>query len=228
MRMEWKSEWPFWVVLAAMLLLGAVTWPSAPERIPVHWDLTGQPDRYGGRVQGLLAVPGLALLVYVAMLLAPRFDPGRANYPRFWGVYTALRLAVLLVLALAYGVIHLWIRGLAVDVGLLVGGAVGLLFLLVGSVLGKVRPTWFVGIRTPWTLSSKRAWIKTHRLGGWLFLLMGAAVILAAVVQTEAVLSLALALSLGSLAVLTVYSYVVWRADPDRIPPAGTLPAEEG
>ena len=44
---------------------------------------------------------------------------------------------------------------------------------VVENLLAKIRPNWFVGIKTPWTLISKLSWIKTHRLGEWLFMVMG-------------------------------------------------------
>ena len=60
----------------------------------------------------------------------------------------------------------------------------GVLFIVLGNFMGKIRPNWFVGVRTPWTLSSKLSWDKTHRLAGWLFMLMGALFALLALVQT--------------------------------------------
>jgi uncharacterized membrane protein len=47
----------------------------------------------------------------------------------------------------------------------------------IGNVLGKLRSNFFVGIRTPWTLSSEHVWDQTHRWAGRLF--VGAAAVLA-------------------------------------------------
>ncbi len=80
MRTNLRAELPHLAVIAAMFLLVAATWSSAPDRIPVHWDLAGQVDRYGGKFEGLLLMPLLTLGIYLLFLVAPRFDPGRANY----------------------------------------------------------------------------------------------------------------------------------------------------
>ena len=228
MKTERWTEWPHWALLGAMFLGAAVTWPRAPERLPVHWGLSGEVDRYGGRFEGLLALPMTALGVYLLLRYLPRLDPGHANYALFSGAYALIRLAVLGVIAALYGLVLITAWGRSVDVVGLVPALVGGLLVVMGSVLGKVRPNWFVGIRTPWTLSSKLAWTKTHRLGGWLLIADGLALIIVAGVLRPAWAPGAVAAVLiGSVLLLSVYSYLVWRTDPDKTPPAGTSPAEE-
>ncbi len=227
MKIAWKSEVPQWIVLGAMFAGAAIAWPHAPGRIPVHWNLSGQVDRYGGRFEGLLALPLLALGLYVLMLVIPRIDPGRANYARFRGAYNAIRIAVLAVLAVLYLAIHLWVRTGHVNIGAIAPLTIGAMCVLVGGVLGKIRPNWFVGIRTPWTLSSKVSWVRTHRAGGWAFIALGLATIVATFVSPRAAFWVMLAGIVVTGVGLVVYSYLVWRQDPDKIPPAGTLPADE-
>jgi immunity protein, SdpI family len=214
-----------WLLLAGMFALAAITWPGAPEKIPVHWNLQQQVDRYGGRVEGLLAIPLVALGLYGLMLLVPRIDPGRANYPGFRGAFTTLRLALVVFMAALYAVIHLWIRGLEVRMNTVMPLLMGALFMVVGNLLGKLRPNWFVGIRTPWTLSSKDAWVRAHRVGGWVFIGGGLLFMVAGVVRAPWALWGASGSFAAGLIGVIVYSYVVWRADPDKVPPAGTTPA---
>jgi hypothetical protein len=94
--------------------LAAWTWEGAPERIPVHWNAAGEVDRYGGRLEGLLLLPAIALVVYLLMLFLPRIDPGLANYASFVGTYNVIRFTVLGLLAGLYGWTHLVLRGRAV------------------------------------------------------------------------------------------------------------------
>ncbi|HVP14318.1 MAG TPA: SdpI family protein [Terriglobales bacterium] len=225
MRFSWRTEWPQWLLIAAMFALAAATWGRAPERIPVHWGIGGQVDRWGGRFEGLLAIPLLALGIYVLMLIVPRIDPGRANYDAFVGPYTTLRLSILVVMAGLYALVILWVRGMRLSIEVLVPLLVGALFVVVGNVLGKLRPNWFVGIRTPWTLSSKQSWTRTHRAGGWVFVLMGVLMMLCAALRTDWALWTMIAVSLVSILGLIVYSYLIWLRDPDKVPPAGTQPA---
>jgi immunity protein, SdpI family len=104
---------------------------------------------------------------------------------------------------------------------------VGVLFIVLGNFLGKIRPNWFVGIRTPWTLSSQLSWDKTHRLAGWLFVLMGILFFPVAAIQTTWSLITMLVIDAVCVAWLIVYSYLVYRNDPHRTSPAGTLPSNE-
>lgn len=87
---------------------------------------------------------------------------------------------------------------------------------MIGNVLGKIRPNWFAGIRTPWTLDSNRSWTKTHRLGGWLFVLLGLGLILAGISGSAWAILAALACLICVTVLLLVYSYLVWRNDPAR------------
>jgi uncharacterized membrane protein len=222
MRTNLRAELPHLAVIAAMFLLAAATWSSAPDRIPVHWDFAGRVDRYGGKFEGLLLMPLLTLGIYLLFLVAPRFDPGRANYARFWRPYWIMRLAAVVMLALVYGFILLWTWGIQLDVWTVVPVLVGGLFIVLGSVMGRIRPNWFVGIRTPWTLSSELSWTKTHRLGGRLFVLMGIALLASGFVGSTWGLLFDLAVVTGCVLWLLLYSYLVWRTDPEKISPTGT------
>ena len=37
----------------------------------------------------------------------------------------------------------------------------------------SVKPNYFIGVRTPWTLESEQNWRATHRFTGWLWTLDG-------------------------------------------------------
>lgn len=227
MKTDWRVEVAQLILLAAMFVLAALTWPSAPDQIPVHWNIEGQVDRYGGKFEGLLAVPLLATGMYLLLRFAPRIDPGRANYPAFRSTYQVVRVGALLVLAAVYGLLHLALRGREIDISTIVPMLVGALFIVIGATMGKLRPNWFIGIRTPWTLSSKTAWARTHRLGGWLFILHGVLLMTAFPLLDSRVALRVLVVGVAAIVAWSlIYSYLVWRRDPDKVPPAGSIPAE--
>ncbi len=221
MRITWRTEWPNWLLLAAMFLWVVFGWDSAPERFPVHWNLAGEADRYGSRAEGMLGLPLVALGLYLLLLFLPRLDPGRANYRHFAGAYATLRLALTAFLVGIDAMIQLVARGYPVGVDVVGLILLGGLFVAIGSTLDQLRPNWFVGIRTPWTLSSQTAWTQTHRLGRWLFSAMGLALIAAGVIRAPWAFLLAAGVVLGSVVGMVVYSYLVWRRASDRVPPAG-------
>jgi uncharacterized membrane protein len=215
MKLTWRSEAICLLLLVAMFVAAGVMWSSAPDTIPTHWGDSGEPDSYGGKFEGLLLLPLIALGIYVLLLVLPRVDPRREHYARFQGAWTVLRTVIVAVFAGVYGVVVLWVKGVHVDTFVVVGLMIGLLFMVLGNYMGKLRSTWFVGIRTPWTLSSEESWNKTHRLGGKLVFLLGLALVVFALFQKQWVSSYIIPAGLfGLILILYLYSYLVWRRDP--------------
>jgi uncharacterized membrane protein len=227
MKFSLRTDWPHLLLIAAIWLTAAIAWPLAPEKIPVHWNVHGEVDRYGGKLEGIAVLPVLALAVYLLMLFLPKIDPGRANYERFRTPYAVIRFALLAVLATVYALALLATFGARVNMELAIMLVLGVLLLVLGNFMGKIRPNWFIGIRTPWTLSSKLSWTKTHRLGGWVFIGLGLLTMAAAFLPGVWSVAVFFGATMVGVLGLTLYSYLVWRRDPDRIPPAGTQPSNE-
>ncbi len=216
MKFTLRSEALNLFLLAAMFIAAAVVWPSAPDQIPVHWGLTGEADRYGGKLEGLLLLPVLTAGLYLMLLFLPRLDPKRANYEKFAGVYRIIRTILVVFMAALYGLLIAAIFGSTIDVGMTVMVMAGLMIAVLGNYFGKLKQTWFVGIRTPWTLTSEMSWRKTHQLGGKVFVGFGILLALAGLVGQDWLFITAFGLFFASIIGLVIYSYIVWRADPDR------------
>lgn len=227
MIVTWRTELVQLALIAAMFVAAAIAWPYAPEQMPTHWNLQGEVDGYGGKFVGLLLLPLISLGLYGLFLVLPRLDPGYRNYKSFAGVYNLIRIALVLFLTGLYAVTVAAAFGQPVDVGMVVTLATGGLLVVLGNWMGKIRPNWFVGVRTPWTLSSKLSWDKTHRLAGWVFIVLGPLVALTGIVREPWMLFVALAVGGASLVWLVIYSYLVYRTDPNRVTPAGTSPGSE-
>lgn len=225
MRLDWRREWPQWVLIAAMFALAALMWKRTPDSIPIHWNFAGNVDGYGGKFQGLLLQPIIAAGAYLGMIALPRIDPGRANYENFSTAYETIRVCIIAAMAAGYALILLAISGSSINFAMVVPFICGVLLIVIGNVLGKVRPNWFVGIRTPWTLSSKTAWTRTHRLGGWLFVAAGLLVMLGVLLPPPWNVAWYFAICAGLVLSLFIFSYVAWRGASDKVPPSGTTAA---
>ncbi|MBX7167565.1 MAG: SdpI family protein [Pirellulales bacterium] len=216
MRTNRRTEVFQLIIILCMFAASAVLWTRAPVRMPVHWNLAGEPDRYAGKVEGLLLMPFMALLSYGLLLLLPRIDPNRIAYDAFAHAYQVIRVALVAFFAALHAMLLLVAFGYPVNVSLVVPLGIGILFCLLGHFMGTFRPNWFVGVRTPWTLSSETSWNKTHRLAGWLFMVTGFAMFLLAVLHNAWTLAIVLGLVALMVIGLPVYSYFVWRDDPQR------------
>lgn len=213
MKINWRSELLPLFLIAVMFILGAIAWPQSSDRIPIHWGISGQPDNYAGKI-GLFYLPLTALGVYALLIFLPVIDPRRRNYEKFKGSYLIIRIVLILVFACIQVFTVLWALGIDAKINIVVPVIVGLLLIVMGNYMGKFKPNWFLGIKTPWTLSSDESWNKTHRLGGWLFVLYGLALAIGGPFQ-QSWIFITLGILLGVIIVgLYTYSYFVWKADP--------------
>ncbi len=224
MKTSWRVELPQRVIIAGLFIWSAVLWPTAPERMPVHFDVAGNVDRYGSKAEGLLLIPATALGLYLLLRFLPAIDPARANYPAFAGAYAVIRIALVVVMALIDAALLLPVMGVPLNVGVVVRLTLGGLFVVFGSVMGKVRPNWFVGIRTPWTLASKRSWVQTHRLGGWVFVVSGLVLMASSTFASPVAAVVAFAVMGAGMLWTLVYSYLAFRDDPERFLAVSTRP----
>lgn len=214
-----------WSAVPLGAILGFALWgwlavePGA--QIAVHWGPDGRPDRFGSRLEAFGVMPLIASGLLALFVIIPGIDPRGANLKRSPALFLTAWLGTLWVLAAAQGALTLNALGLLQwgedAVARIVLGVVGLLFAAIGNVMGKARPNWFVGLRTPWTLSSDRAWDVSHRWAGRFFVIGGLATLLCVLFLPviASVVAIMMA-SLGGAIVSTVISYLVWRKDPER------------
>jgi uncharacterized membrane protein len=118
-------------------------------------------------------------LMYGLFWLFPAIDPKKDRYAEFEKYFRIFRLAIMGVIFAVFLVMGASNLGWIVNIGPVVSGIVGLLMMVLGNYMGKIKNNWFMGIRNPWTLMSENVWNKTHRFGGWMFILFGLIIIVA-------------------------------------------------
>jgi uncharacterized membrane protein len=197
------------ILVLAGFALTAALYGRMPDPVPTHWNLRGVADGWTPKPWGPLLMPltagGLLGLLVVLRLLAPREMP----VERFARVYTVLTAAIVAFLTLVTALTSLAAVGAAVNMNRALGIGTGLLFVVMGNFMGKLTRNFFVGIRTPWTLVNDEVWLRTHRLGGKLFVAAG--VVTAIAPFSGAGLYVMLAAVLAAAIVSVIYSYVVYR-----------------
>jgi uncharacterized membrane protein len=213
---------PGLLVLAAAAAFSVWAYPALPAQVATHFDLHGEPNGWSSRLFASAMIPALGLLLAVVFTILPRIDPLRANYALFGRTYWTIANAVLVLLAGIHCISLGKALGWPVDVARVVPLGIGGMFVLLGSLMPRIQPNWFVGIRTPWTLSSATVWRKTHRFGGVVFVIAGLCLAATGVAASSASswvlyggMGVVAAAALGSV----VYSYVVWRGEQSTPPP---------
>ena len=198
-------------IIFLSLVVGAAVYRHLPEQVPMHWNVYGEIDGYGGRFTGAFAIPLLTLVSYIAMVFAPRIDPKKKNYAKFTGAYNAFMTAFVLFMLALYATVLLATFGYPLDIGRITQMGVGLLFIVMGNYLTRVRHNYFFGIKTPWTLADETVWRKTHRFGGSLFVVAGLLSIASMVTWPEARFMITIGSAIGASLISIVYSYLVFR-----------------
>lgn len=61
----------------------------------------------------------------------------------------------------------------------------GLLLILFGKFLPKLKNNYVVGIKLPWTLNSDENWRRTHRLGGFTYVIGGSIILIGGLIFIE-------------------------------------------
>lgn len=207
------------IVAGGLTAASAWTYHRIPPgtRVPIHWNAAGQADGFAGASAVFLmpaVVAGLSLLLFAL----PKFEPRRTHLLRSSRAYGWVWLTLI---AFMGGLHVLTLRaalGLPVAMDKWVIGGVGVLFVIMGNFLGKIRSNFVFGFRTPWTLSSELSWSRTHRLAGWLFVVSGAALVTAVLldVRGKPITFLLIGSVAAAVVVPTIYSYLVWRTDANR------------
>jgi uncharacterized membrane protein len=211
-----RKLWPGLLALSVSAIISALMYVRLPERVVSHWGADGTPNGWSSRFAFVVGIHILGLFVALVLAYAPRVDPRRNNFAFHAGSYWLIANAVLGLVAgatvLAIGINAGW----NVHIGWL-GYGLGLLFVLMGNVFTRIRPNWIFGVRTPWTLSSDRAWREAHRVAGYGFVLVGVAVLIITALRPDALMYVLLAGVLLVSAVSILRSYLVWKNETTTI-----------
>ncbi len=191
----------------------ASVFDSLPEQMASHWNAANQVDGYMSRFWGTFLMPIVATAMLALFLVIPQIDPLKANISKFREYFNAFIALMILFLVYLHVLTLLWNLGFdQFNMGAALMPALGLIFIFAGLMMRKAKRNFFIGIRTPWTLSSDSVWDETHRIGSILFIVSGVLALIGAILVDYAVW-LVLAPVLGSTIFLLVYSYVLYQRE---------------
>lgn len=204
------------LILVIMMGISAWVWGQVPAgaQVPVHWNAAGEPDNYGSKFVGIFMIPMVALGITLLFTLIPYIDPKRTNIMRSARAYSATHIGILLFMLAMHVATMINIAGYNFNIAYIAAPAVGIMFIILGNYMGKIRRNYMFGVRTPWTLASELSWNKTHRLAGKLFVITGILVVLVTL-WTPAWAFYAMIGGVMTILLLTMaYSYWIWKNDP--------------
>jgi uncharacterized membrane protein len=207
-----KREWLQILILAAPFCVAAALWNKLPDPMPNHWGINGQVDGYASKPVAALLLPCINLAFTALMLVLPRIDPKFARYDEetkasLRRTFAAMRLAVTLYLSFLALVVVVTPLYPAIRIPTVIGSGAGLLLMVLGNLMTKLRPNWFFGI-----LESRDIWIKTHRLGGRLMMAGGVCILIFGLLLPMKLFVICVLLPAAAVMSIVpiVYSYIIW------------------
>ncbi|MCX8003270.1 MAG: SdpI family protein [Anoxybacillus mongoliensis] len=206
-----KKYWMIIILVLCSYVLSFIAIPYLPNEVAIHWNAAGEPDDFMNKWWGALLLPLLLTGMIFLLIYLPKIDPRKENYEKFEKVYRIF-LHVLVIFFVSLHVVTLAYNiGISVQVDIVVPLGVGLLFIVLGNYMPKIKPNYFFGIRTPWTLDNEVVWQKTHRVGGKVFVIMGVLITLTIFVESVWRFILLLIIVFSGTIYMFVQSYIFSR-----------------
>lgn len=215
-----KKDKLFWALAAVAVLNFAAhlcVYPTLPDTVPIHWGADGVANGWGDKSM-VLVLGALPLGLLLLMQVVQRIDPKAESYEKFSGVWKVFQVGLVLFMSAVSWLSELAVWGVLPDsgnaVGILAGGGIGVLFIVLGNYMPRVKQNYSFGCKTPWALHDEHNWNRTQRMGGYTFVVMGLALLVSAVfaglLGDFGVLVLTVGVTLGGTAWIYLYSYLVF------------------
>jgi uncharacterized membrane protein len=201
-----NAEWIVLTVVILSFVLGFMFQDRMPAQMASHWNIRNEVDGYLSRFWGLFLAPIILAGLFLLFLAIPRTDPLKHNIETFRIHFERFMILLFLFLLYLYVMTIAWNLGRRFAMIRFLAPGFAILFFFCGVLLQRAKRNMFIGIRTPWTLTSDRVWDKTHRLGGILFKIAGVLSLGGIVFPSYAIYFILVPVLLAALGA-TVYSY---------------------
>ncbi len=156
-------------IIVITFIISIYLYQGMPEQMASHWNIKGEVDSYMSKFWGLFLMPIISLGIFLLLIFIPKIDPLKKNIEKFRKYYDGFMTFLIIFLLYIYILTILWNMGIIFDMTTAILPAVAILMYFSGILIEHSKRNWFIGIRTPWTISNEKVWNKTHKLGSKLF-----------------------------------------------------------
>lgn len=199
------------VLVGINMLAGFLAYPHLPEKVPTHWNIYGEVDGWGSAWQGAFMLPLIMLGLLVLLIIIPKIDPKRSNYLKMGKTYGIFVVSLMVIFTAIYlGTLGASL-GYVENLPNLIKIGIGILFIVIGNYMGKIKHNYTFGIKTPWTLANEEVWLKTHRMAGPFWIAGGFLLILTSMMESRSIAAIIGVSIFVLIFIPAAYSYVLYR-----------------
>lgn len=211
MKFNLQKELPIIAIVLLPFFYLAYIWNDLPNNVPMHWNIKGEIDRYGDKSELILIPIILPLFIYLTFLIIPKIDP-KNRIKNMGNKFQSIKIILTLFMSVLALAILFYSKNQSTSNPNYIVLLIGILYIILGNYFKTVKPNYFLGIRTPWTLESETVWKETHNMGGKLWFSGGLVVVLSSLIlNAQNNFSLFLIITGVITTIPIVYSYIKFK-----------------
>ena len=214
-KIDYRKEIPLWAIMLIPVAYICYVWGSLPDSVPIHFDIHGEANDWGSKWM-IFLMPAISLGTYLMLLFVRNIDPKRMKDEAQSNVFYKIRMVLVLFMSfigivITFATVH---GNMEHGISRFLFAGIFLLFAVLGNFMINIKPNWFIGVRTPWTLSSDNVWRKTHQVTGKMWFYGGLiCCALSMFVSDEWDAALILVFALGSASFAFGYSFWLFKKE---------------
>jgi uncharacterized membrane protein len=181
-----------------------------PDIIPIHWNYKMEIDGWANK-KYIFIIGLLPCIMIVLFKFLPRFDPRRENYQKHQKAYDMLKMATVSLFIVIGWITVATAMGININLEFVLPAVIGFMFIIIGNYMPTLKSNYYFGIKNPWTLSDDVVWRKTHKLGGYVFAVIGLCMLIRAFIHITFMNYITIIVMIGGIIGVYIYSYILYR-----------------
>lgn len=194
------------IIILAPILVGLILWDQLPAEMATHFGTDGTANDWAPKEFAVFGMPLFLLVVHWLCVAFTSVDPKKQNISD--KVILLIMWLCPVVSIVGCGSTYLYELDHSINTMPVATLFLGCVFFVIGNYMPKMKQSYTIGIKIPWALNSEENWNRTHRLGGYTYMLGGVVTLIAGFIQQFWLVPVALIIAT---IIPTVYSFILYK-----------------
>lgn len=187
------------------IVVGLIFWEQLPDMIATHFGAENEANGWSSKAFAVFGIPLIMAALHIFCIVMTSIDPKKNNISK--KAVSIVYWIVPLLSIFTMSAIYAMALGMEVNIGMICCLSVGILFILIGNYLPKVRQNYSFGVKTAWALESEENWNRSNRLAGWLYVICGFVFIINSFILCEWIVLIVIPITI----IPMLYSYYLYK-----------------